>query len=722
MAKYKDDSELLEKAKQDFAAAQSYFQVNYDEGVRDQEFTNGINQWNQNDKAARNKDGRPSLVLNQMLPYCNQVINDIRQARPAIRVTPVDDGADIETAGIFSGLIRNIERQSKANDAYDTAAMNAVTAGLGWIRISLDYAGDFTFDQEIKIERILNFTSAYIDPNSQRLDGSDAEFCFIFDDIAKDKFKEDHPDASLDTSTLGEGWCTEDTVRVAEYYYKSYETKKLVKITHQRTTVKGTETYTGVVLEEELAVLDEQGVSYEILAERETKVCSVKQCTISGSEILSKTDWPSKYLPLIPVYGQEVYLEKRRQFVSLIRQGKDAQRMYNYWKSASTEFIALQPKAPWVGPLGSFKSAAADWADANRKNFAYLEYDIVHDENGVPLPAPTRTPPIQGSPAMFQEAESAKMDIRLALGMGASNMGLQDNAISGIAIRNRQIEGDNATFHFMDNLASSISQVGNVLVDLIPKVYSEPQIARIIGEDGEEEIVPINQPFKKTDKGLRATMDKENDGIYDLSVGKYDVVCDVGPSYSSKRQETADKLMEAMSAKPELFSIIGDLFFKALDVPMAGEIADRIKATIDPAVLGDDPQAAKLQASAQQIAQLTEQLQTLDAALQAKQKDQQFEQSYKLQELQLKRSELAITAQKTQAEIVKLQSEAVENRADAERAKAEAAKTVAELQQDVTDIAEAIGIMLDDVERNRQSPKPETGVDTDPKVEEEEDD
>lgn len=718
MAKYKDDSELLERAKKDFAATQSYYQVNYEEGLQDQEFVQGINQWDQNAKVQRDKDGRPSLVLNQMLPYCNQVINDIRQSRPAIRVTPVDDGADVETAEVISGIIRNIERQSKANDAYDTAAMNAVTAGIGWIRVCLDYANESTFDQEIKIERILNFSSAYLDPNSQRLDGSDAEYCFIFDDISRDKFEKEYPDADTDSNTLGDGWCTKDTVRVVEYYYKKYESKTLYKISYQQETPRGTATYTGVVLKEEMDVLDEQGIVYEILAERETQFCKVKQCTFSGGEILSETDWPSKYLPLIPVYGQEVYLDKRRQFVSLIRQGKDAQKMYNYWKSASTEFIALQPKAPWVGPLGSFRSAERDWADANRKNIAYLEYDIVHDDNGTPLPAPTRTPPIQGSPAMFQEAESAKMDIRLALGMGASNMGLQDNAISGIAIRNRQIEGDNATFHFMDNLASSISQVGCVLVDLIPKVYSEKQIVRIIGEDGVEKIVPINQPFRKSDDGYEPTTDKENNGMFDLSMGKYDVVCDIGPSYSSQRQETADKLMEAMTAKPELFGIIGDLFFKALDVPMAKEISERIRATIDPTVLGDDPQAAKLQAASQQIQQLQEQLQTLDAALQSKQKDQQFEQQYKLQELQLKRDELAITAQKVQAEILKMNSEAVENKADAERARADAAKTVSELQKDISDIAEAIGILFDNIEQDRQSPKPKEGVDIDLKVEE----
>lgn len=721
MVKDNREKDLLEEAKSNFAAAQSYFQDNYEEAKSDQEFVNGINQWDSKDKRLREIDGRPSLVLNQMLPYCNQVINDIRQARPSIRVTPEDGNADVDTASMLAGRIRKIERDSNANDAYDTAAMNAVTGGLGWIRVCVDYANEFTFDQEIRIERVLKFSAAYLDPAAMRLDGTDAEFGFIFDDVNKDKFKEEYPDAIIvDSDDLGDGWVTENTIRVAEYYYKSYEKRVIYKISYEQQRMDGVATFVGVVAKEELDVLDEQGIVYEILEERETRICKVKQCTFTGCEILSESVWPSKYIPLVPVYGQEVYLDNRRQFFSLIKQAKDPQRMYNYHKSASTEFIALQPKAPWVGPLGSFKSNPDDWQDANRTNVAFLEYDVVYDEGGRALPAPTRTPPIQGSPAMVQEAEGAKADIRLALGMGASNMGLQDNAISGIAIRNRQIEGDNATFHFMDNLASAITQVGCILVDLIPKVYAGPHLGQILNQDGTDETIPINQPFKRGENGLEPTSDKDYDGFYDFSKGKYGVVCDVGPSYSSQRQETADKMLEAMSARPELFNVMGDLFFKALDMPMAQEISDRIKATMDPVVLGDDPEVARLQAASAQIKQLEEQLQTLDAALRSKQEDQQFEQTYKIQELQLKREELAIQAQKASAEIAKMQSESVENRADAERAladaskaQAETAQVITELQDDIASITEAVGIMFDDIELNRRGsgPEPEQSID-----------
>jgi hypothetical protein len=312
------------------------------------------------------------------------------------------------------------------------------------------------------------------------------------------------------------------------------------------------------------------------------------------------------------------------------------------------------------------------------------------------LPPPQKQPPVQGSPAMMQEAMSARDDIRLAIGMPPANMGQPDNAISGVAIRNRQIEGDNATFHFIDNLASSITHLGCILVDLIPKIYKKPQIQRILGLDGQEDMVPINQPFVKDDEGNLKPTDQANyDGIYDLKAGSYDVVCDVGASYSSRRQEMSDKMIEITQARPELFEVVGDLLFDALDMPMSAEIAERLRAVMNPEVLGDDPQAKKLQSAAQTIQQLQEQLKNLDAALQDKKKDAQFEQQYKIQELQLERDKLAIEAQKAQASIAKMQSESIENTAQAQKERAETAQIISELQFQIQDVAQAFNEFLD---------------------------
>lgn len=644
-----DEADLHSEILSTFKEYECYYSEIYSRGEEDQSFLYGIGQWSEKDLKARKRQGRPALTLNQMLPFAHQVINDIKQSRPSIRVSPVDDSGDEDTAEVYQGIIRNIERQSKAEQAYDTAAMNSVGAGIGWIRITTDYCDPMSFDQEIFIDRVLDFQSVYLDPHATGLAGSDAEAGFVFEDISQDEFERRYPDA--DISSIGAdkiGWKGKDTVRIAEHFYKTYKEIEIVL------------TDRGTITRAEADLLEEAGEVFEEQDTRKSKFPVIKHCVLNGSEILESSEWLGKYIPLVPVIGEEAWINGKREFYSLIHQAKDAQRMVNYWKTASTEFIALQQKAPYIGPIGSYKSYPDEWEAANNENLPFLEYDLVYDKNGNLVQPPQKQPPITGSPAMMQEAIAAADDVRSALGMYEASLGKQGNEVSGIALRHRQVYGDNSNFHFMDNLSASITQVGCILVDLIPKLYAKRKIARILGEDGTNDNIPINQPYKKDPETGKIRPVKEGeqyDGIYDLKAGKYDVVCDVGASYSSKRQEMADKLVEIYKANPKVMDLTGDIFFSVLDMPMGDEIAKRLKSQMPPELLGEDPQAAKLKAAAEMVGQLEEQLKNYEAALADKEKDKYFEQKSKAAELELERSKMLIQADKTKAEIAKIYSE-----------------------------------------------------------------
>ena len=681
-----------EEVKEQFDTAKSHYKDLYNACEDDWNFLHGKGQWDTGAEKDRKASGKPVLVLNQLMPYAHQVVNDIRQARLAVRVTPVDNDADKDTAEVLSGLVRNIERTSNALNAYTTASLNAVGAGIGWIRLGAQYTDEQTFDQEPYIDRILDFRSVYIDPASEALDGSDAEYCFIETTMPLEVFEERYPDADTkgfdDTGKEGE-------VCVVEHYYKHYDKDTLYRVKVDQDIIN--------THSEGLESLDAELVPYEIIDERPVSLPKVYHCIYGAEEDpLEKTEFPSKYIPIVPVIGQEVYIDNERQFHSLIRQAKDAQMMYNYHKSESTYMLALQPKAPVIGAEGSFASDPQAWSDSNRKSIPYLEYKVIHDENGQRVEPPTRMPPIQGSQSVMAEAMGAREDIRLALGMPQANMGETVGDLSGVAIRNKQIEGDNATFHFVDNLATSITQVGRILVDMIPRLYSEAKILRILGEDGQEENIPVNQPFAKTEDGkIPASKNTNIDGIYDLGAGKYDVVCDVGASYSSQRQETADKLIQLVAAKPEIAEVTADLLFEALDLPDSHKIAERLRANMNPALLGDDPQAAKLQEAAQMVKQLEEQIMNYEAALQSKQENQAFEQQVKTQELQQENQKLMIEAEKAKAEIAKINAEAAKTASEITTGKDLAAlmQRLEALSERSEEQRETIEIMLDAKER-----------------------
>ena len=702
-------TDLIEQAQENYATANKYWSTQYEQSKKDWSFLHGEGQWSDDEKRERELDGSPCLVLNQLLPYAHQVTNDIKQARFSVRMTPVDSEGDVETAEVRAGVIRNIEKQSKSKDVYGTAGMYAVGSGIGWITVSTDYCHEKTFEQEARINRVVDFTSILADPLSEEVDGSDYEYGFEKIIYSDDKFKELYPDS--DCVSFDSDGAPSESVLVVKYYWKEYtnDTIYQIKLSDGETKVVNSEEK-GLIDDHNQSVydgeLDDIPVDYELMIDRKVDIPTVYVAVLSGADILEeKEEFPSQYIPIVPVIGEEVFIDDTREFRSLIRPAKDGQRMYNYWNSYSTETVALQPKTPWVGYEGSFDGDAGNWADANRKNIPYLESTPVYDENNNLLPPPLRQPQVQGSPFMVQQAMSSREDIRLSLGVSSANMGETGNLISGVALRTNQIEGDNATFHFSDNLSSSISQVGRILNDIITLVYSDRKIARIIGEDDKERTVPINQPYVKEGEDYRvARPNEQGQGVYRFDVGKYDVVSDVGASYSSKRQETADKLTEIAIARPEILDVAGDILFDVLDIPEGDRIADRLRSKLDPAILGDDPQAKQLQAAAQAMKQMEEQLNNALAALDDKQKNEKFEQTLKAEEAQLDRDKFRVESAKVKADIDKIYAQISKDGAESS---AQSIENINAILDRVGGLEEVINHVLDDIEDDLETPEPE---------------
>ncbi len=691
----KSDDKLLESAKERFNACHDYYVNEYTRGREDLDFLLG-DQWEDNIRAKRQIEGRPCLQENRLLSHAHQVINDIRQSRPAISVIPADDKADIETAKILRGIIRNIENQSGSDNIYDTAAWNAISAGYGWVRVNTKFADDNSFNQEIELIRVPDFQSVMLDPNDKTMDGSNSEYGFVYEDISREIFKEMYPDADpVNFADYKEDnlWCQENTVRVAEYFYKTYETKT-------------------IYLLDDGSVVEDKPESYK--DSREVRVPTVKWCKLSATEVLEKTDWPGKYIPLVPTYGEEVWQDGRRKSFSLITQGKDPQRRFNYWLTASTEIIALQPKQPYIGMKGQFATNGHKWAEANNETFAYLEYDPVQLPDGSYVAAPpARQSPPMGSPAMFQEMMSAADGIKASLGMFNPSLGQDATAKSGKAILAQQAQGNNATFHFVDNLQSCIRQVGRILVDLIPKVMNGPQIVRILGEDDTKMMVPINQAAVKTKDGYAPIGPNQiPDAFFDLDVGKYDVVATVGASYATKRLETVNVLQSLIQAVPEAAGVIGDILVKNLDFAESEVIVERMKR-LNPALNDDaqDPRAQQLMQAEQAMQQMQQQLAQMDQALNAKREKDQAEIGS-----EVAKNEAAI--QKTQADIKKTEAETVKIMAEIQAAQVAGAgltpeavqvilQTIAMVEQQSRDTADAVDMILSHEEEKQATSQPE---------------
>jgi len=544
-------------------------------------------------------NARPCLTINKLPQHVRQVTNDQRQNRPSGKVIPADDKADIAVAEIFNGMVRHIEYISDADVAYDTACENQVSYGEGYIRILTEYCDDDTFDQDIKIGRIRNSFSVYMDPTIQDPCGSDAKWCFITEDITKADYARMYPDSAPITTlqSLGVGdqnlsqWLNEDTIRIADYYYVDYDRETLNLYPGNITAFAGTP--------EDKMMKAQFGKPTK---SRESDRCRIKYCKINGYEILEEREWAGKYIPVVRIVGNEFEVDGRLYVSGIVRNAKDAQRMYNYWVSQEAEMLALAPKAPFIGYGGQFEGYETQWKTANTTNWPYLEVNPdVTDGSGSILPLPQRAQPPMASSGLLQAKAGASEDIKSSTGQYNASLGMSSNERSGKAILARQREGDVGTYHYGDNLARGVRHITRQLVDLIPKIYDTQRVARIIGEDGETDMVKIDpmqaEPVKKIVNQEGIVIDK----IYNPSVGKYDVVVTTGPGYATKRQEALEAMAQLLQGNPNLWAVAGDLFVKNMDWPGAQEMAKRFAKTIDPKLMQDGDKPPELQQAEQQI-------------------------------------------------------------------------------------------------------------------------
>lgn len=650
-----------------------------------------LEQWPGAIRAERENDpngARPCLTIDHINQYIVQVVNDMRQNRPAVKARPVDEGADIETAQIFQGLIRQIEDQSSAHIAYATAAESAVRVGEGYFRIVTEYEDDQSFNQVIRIRRVPDMFSVYLGHHLMP-EGSDAPYGFVFEDLLLEDFRARWPRAkyhSTEFSELDRGqefWAQEGKIRVAEYFYFEQAPVELVFTAEGRALARA-----------EYEALEE---APEIVDSRPSRRRALKWCKLTGVEILEKRDWAGRYIPIVKMIGKEAWIDGRRCLWGLVRPAKDSLRMYNYWASTITEKIALSPKAPFIGAKGQFEGLEDRWSQANRVNYPYLEYHPV-SVDGLSVPPPQRQAPAPLEVAMIQQLQTIREDVQASLGMFKASLGREQPNQSGRAILALTRESDTGTFHFSDNQSISIQHGGRILVDLIPRIYDTARVLKILGEDGKIASAQIDPEQGAAHRDIVEAGGKIRK-IYNLGVGTYDVTVTVGPSYNTKRMEAAQLFTElGNTAKdPASAAVMRYLAVKNSDVPGADQGAEMLEKLLPPGLVKQEGQSQiapevmmKMQQMGQALQQLGQQNQELKAGLEEAMARVNADHHAKMAQLSLD-EKVEIEKARVEKDMAQRELELKQWRAKEElRIEEMTAQRKAELNCDV-DITEAIG-------------------------------
>jgi hypothetical protein len=614
-----EPTNFMDEVRERFRKTVESWDSQYKLSIDETNFLNVANQWPSDTRAAR--EGKPTIASDRLNAQVKQIVNEQKSNRPAIRFNAVNNTADEDTANVLQGIARHIEYQSKADLAYDTAFEHAVQGGIGFIRLLTDYE-DKSFNQRILIEEVPNPFMVYVDPAFRKVDGSDINYAFILDLIPDDEFKRLYPDAELsgqsrqawmNIASRYPEWFDQDrtAAMVCEYFVKEYETYTLVKLKD------------GTIMDRDDCTKRQLR---QVTQSREDTRASVKWYKLCCMEVLEESEWIGKDIPVIPVFGDCLLDNGTRVFSGLIRNNKETQIMLNTVKTVTLEMIARAPKNPWLVAEGSVDNHRDEWASVNILDLPYLTYAIVADDHQTPLPPPIRQtaePPIQG---MLQVMSTLENDIKSANAMYDPTMGEKmANDQSGVAIKALQQAGSVAHYNYSDNLSRAIRVIGHQLLDLIPKIYSEERVIRIIGIDDKHKLITINgQPQPGTEQNHE--MDENGVAkVYDVTTGEYDVTVDTGPSYTTRRQENLNVLTELAMKNQMVMQFCTADIIRLMDFPESATIADMLDKMKPPQLQTDkngQPSPTQLQQQLDQAHQMIQQLtQTLQTETQLADKE-----------------------------------------------------------------------------------------------------
>lgn len=573
---FKSQEEFLEDMRKNYDADVEFDRLNRDAALDDKKFSAG-EQWDP--VVLEQRKGLPCLVINNIPQFTAQLVGDWRESRKAIKVVPATD-EDVDVASVRGDLIRAIEMQSRADRVYDSSFESLVQCGDGAFRVSVEYAYDDVFDQDIYLRPIEDALAVVWDRYSVDPTGRDAKRVFVDDRIPQDEFKRKWPDKDASTledqslmdRTSMQGWIDDHSYRLTEYW-RLIERQRLIAMFSNGKQF--------IIDDGNLERLVQENGSP--IKTRMTWCTYAQMHLCTGFHILSGPyEYRLNRLPIVRMSGRVTNIGGRRVRYGLVRFMKDAVRLKNFFRSVAAEQLGMAPKAKWM-----VTEAAVEGREEKLRK-AHLNRDpllIFNDEAEFGKNVQRIDPPGVEA-ALLNEAQVNTQDMKDVTGIHDASLGIRSNETSGRAIMARQREGDIANLTFHDNANAAILEAGDVINQLIPQIYDGTRVIRLIGEDETQKFMRINDPMDPTS--------------IDLSVGRFDVALSTGTSYTTRRVEAAQSMMEAVQVWPELMTIAGDLVARAQDWPGADKIAERLEQVMQSSNI-DPAQMAELQQMVQKL-------------------------------------------------------------------------------------------------------------------------
>jgi hypothetical protein len=505
-------------------------------------------------------ENKPKFEVNKIMLSVIRIVNEYRNNRITVDYVSKDGTDNDKLAEVCDGLYRADEQASVADEAYDNAFEEAVGGGIGAWRLRTVYEDEEDDEddrQRIRFEPIYDAdSSVFFDLNAKRQDKSDAKYCFVVTSMTRESYKETYNDDPTDWPKIIHqyefDWATPDVVFVAEYY-KVEEKTETIRIFE---TIGGVEErYTAADFEND-ETLEETliAIGTREVRQKRVKRMRVRKYIMSGGKVLEDVGYiAGKCIPIVVVYGKRWFVDNIERCMGHVRLAKDAQRLKNMQLSKLGEISALSSIEKPIMTPEQVAGHQVMWAEDNLRDYPYLLINPITGPDGNTQAAGpmayTKSAAIP--PAMAALLQITETDMQDILGnqQGADKM---VSGVSGKAVEMIQSRVDMQTFIYMSNFAKGMKRCGEIWLSMARDIYTEDKRKmKTIAPTGDAGMVELMQPTIDPETGA---MVMEND----MSSATFDVIADVGPSSSSKRQATVRALtgMMQMTQDPETQQVL----------------------------------------------------------------------------------------------------------------------------------------------------------------------
>jgi len=569
-------------------------------------------QWDPDDAAALENEGRPALTINTILPTVNTILGEQSSRRADVKFKPRRGGEEA-----VAHTLTKLYMQIADNNKLDWVEQQVFSDGLimdgrGFFDVRMDFSDHVEGEIRITAKDPLDIL---IDPDAKDADPKTWNEVFESKWMTLDEIEELYGEKCAERLLfVAENGMSfgPDSVEYQETRFGDTETND----DYFGAGVPGDEEYRNV---KALRVVERQHKKLaraSFFVDKETgdqrqcpdswnerkckkfakqydmelvsRVIRKVRWTVTCDQVVLHDDWsPYNDFTIVPFF---CYFRRGRPF-GVVRNLLSPQEQLNKIASQELHIVNTTANSGWMVESGSLVGMTADDLEEHgAETGLVLEY-----ARGTNPPA--KIQPNQIPTGLDRIGQKAQSNIQSISGINDSMLGTDKAEVSGVAIQAKQNRGAVMIQVPLDNLAKTRQYLAEKILNLIQTFYTEERVIQVTNEE---------DPTKPREQMLLNAMTPEGDIINNLTIGEYDVIVSSAPARDSF-DET--QFAEVLALRQAGVAIPDDAVVTYSHLMKKEELAKRIRV-----MTGQEPpspEQAQVMQAQQQLAMQNLQLETM---------------------------------------------------------------------------------------------------------------